>query len=86
MGFLSKSKPSRPERVPTDTVVPLSFADDQPHARAICLHHTCRFDDVLDIEALRLSLERLLELDGWRRLGARLRLNVCKEVDNASVA
>ncbi|KAF7626330.1 hypothetical protein F9C07_2287016 [Aspergillus flavus] len=75
MGFLSKSKPSRPERVPTDTVVPLSFADDQPHARAICLHHTCRFDDVLDIEALRLSLERLLELDGWRRLGARLRLN-----------
>ncbi|KAE8414441.1 hypothetical protein BDV36DRAFT_311814 [Aspergillus pseudocaelatus] len=75
MGLFSKNKPPRPKRVPTDTVVPLSFADDQPLLRRISVNITYRFDDVLDTEVLRLSLERLLELDGWRRLGARLRLN-----------
>ncbi|KAE8141621.1 hypothetical protein BDV38DRAFT_278975 [Aspergillus pseudotamarii] len=75
MGLFSKNKPPRPERVPTDTVVPLSFTDDLPLLRAISVHVTCRFDNILDTKVLRLSLERLLQLDGWRRLGARLRLN-----------
>ena len=76
MGLFSKNKPPRPERVPTDTVVPLSIIDNHRLLRSLCVHFTCRFDNVLDTEMLRLSLERLLELDGWRRLGARLREDV----------
>ncbi|RYP29907.1 hypothetical protein DL767_006506 [Monosporascus sp. MG133] len=34
-----------------------------------------RFDDVIDPEKLRSSLEKLLSRDDWRKLGARLRLN-----------
>ncbi|KAI7198592.1 hypothetical protein KC316_g3977 [Hortaea werneckii] len=38
-------------------------------------HFFSRFDDVLDPEKLRKALERLLQIGGWRKLGARLRLN-----------
>ncbi|KAF7590719.1 hypothetical protein BBP40_002510 [Aspergillus hancockii] len=75
MGLLGKSNPSRPEKVPTDTVIPLLIWDYQRHTRDSCLHFAFRFDDVLDPEALRRSLERLLQMEGWRRLGARLRMN-----------
>lgn len=37
---------------------------------------TLRFDDVLDHEKMRLALVRLVELGNWRKLGARLRMNV----------
>ncbi|KAE8395638.1 hypothetical protein BDV23DRAFT_96583 [Aspergillus alliaceus] len=75
MGLFMKKNGPRPEKVPTDTVVPVSFTDDQPHARALCIHLTSRFDDVLDTEALRRALNRLFQIKGWRKLGARLRLN-----------
>ncbi len=35
-----------------------------------------RFDDVMDPENLRMSLSRLLEIGDWKKLGARLRMNV----------
>jgi hypothetical protein len=75
---MASFRKNRPEKIPTDTVLPLQFWDDQRYTRAVCLDFTYRFDDVLDTEALRRSLERLLELDGWRTLGARLRMNVCE--------
>lgn len=34
------------------------------------------FDDVLDAEKLRDSLEKLARHDGWNKLGARLRKDV----------
>ncbi|KAI7602992.1 hypothetical protein KC346_g12101, partial [Hortaea werneckii] len=43
--------------------------------RALVLHFFSRFDDVLDPEKLRQALDRLLHIGGWRKLGARLRLN-----------
>ncbi|GIK04023.1 hypothetical protein Aspvir_008098 [Aspergillus viridinutans] len=73
MGFFGKKAPLPPPRNPTDTVIPIPAWDDQHHLRALCLHLAYRFDDVLDPEVPRQSLERLLELDGWRTLGARLR-------------
>lgn len=76
MGFFGKKATLLPPRNPTDTVLPIPAWDDQHRMRACCLHVTYRFDDVLDPEILRQSLARLLELEGWRTLGARLRKKV----------
>lgn len=74
--FSSKPKPENPPRVPTDEVVPVHHLDDQFHNKALLLDYTYRFDDVLDPLKLKHAFERLLELEGWRKLGGRLRLNV----------
>ncbi|KAI7359400.1 hypothetical protein KC320_g409 [Hortaea werneckii] len=74
--FRSKPKPRTPPKVPSDEVIPLHYLDDQFYTRALVLHFFSRFDDVLDPEKLRQALDRLLHIGGWRKLGARLRLNV----------
>ncbi|CAO2656432.1 Nn.00g052350.m01.CDS01 [Neocucurbitaria sp. VM-36] len=68
-------KPKAPEHVLTDTVVPLNRHDDNRANRSISLQFTMRFDEVLDAEKLSGALWKLLERPGWRKLGARLRLN-----------
>ncbi|KAI7381981.1 hypothetical protein KC328_g11929 [Hortaea werneckii] len=73
--FRSKPKPQPPPKVPSDEVIPLHYLDDQFYTRALVLHFFSRFDDVLDPEKLREALDRLLHIGGWRKLGARLRLN-----------
>jgi hypothetical protein len=70
------SQPVAPERVSTDTVIPLSDRDDNRTNRSISLEFTMVFDEVLDAEKLSGALWRLFERPGWRKLGARLRLNV----------
>ena len=79
--IFSRQKPARPPIVPTDTIVPLHFFDDQPIFRAIVLNFSFRFDDVLDPEKLRTSLTRLIECGTWKKLGARLRQSVRQETD-----
>lgn len=77
MGVFSKNMaPEPPATVPSDTIIPLHYLDDQFVTRAIVLHFTYRFDDVLDPEKLRLALERLMELPGWNKMGGRIRRNV----------
>jgi hypothetical protein len=79
MAFLMKwfrSKPLPPDRVPTDTVIPLHSMDDNGTNRAVVIDFTMRFDDKLDVQKLVGSLEKLLVKPGWRKLGARLRQNV----------
>ncbi|KAL6411812.1 lysR family regulatory protein [Ilyonectria robusta] len=71
----SPMKPTQPATIPTDTIIPLHFLDDQPVHRSIVLDLTLRFDDALDSETLRIALVRLMELGPWRKLGARLRMN-----------
>ncbi|KAH8690015.1 putative LysR family regulatory protein [Talaromyces proteolyticus] len=71
MGVFFSKQP--PPTVSTDQVIPFRFADDFPYTRGLCLDIHFRFDDVLDPEKLRDALERLLQKDGWRKLGARLR-------------
>ncbi|KAI7259165.1 hypothetical protein KC345_g10385 [Hortaea werneckii] len=73
--FRSKPQPQPPPKVPSDEVIPLHSLDDQFYTRALVLHFFSRFDDVLDPEKLRQALDRLLHIGGWRKLGARLRLN-----------
>lgn len=72
--------PAAPARVPTDKVIPLHFWDDSPLYRRIALYNLKVFDDVLDPEMLRSSLEALVSQDTWRKLGGRLRKNVSDTV------
>jgi hypothetical protein len=77
MGFFSSRKQA-PATVPGDHIIPLGFWNDADHTRKICLDITLTFNDVLDPEMLRDSLDTLLQKGGWRRFGARLRRNVRK--------
>lgn len=74
----AKPKPQALPTVPTDTVIPFHHFDDQFYARALVLHFFYRFDDVLDADKLKSALERLMRIGGWRKLGARPRLNVSR--------
>jgi hypothetical protein len=73
---LSKNKLTAPATVPSDTIIPLHGYDDNAVFRAMVINFALCFNDVLDPEKLRHSLSKLLEREGWRKLGARLRLNV----------
>lgn len=68
----------QPPTVSTDTVVPLGPFEIAFVTGVSILHSTFIFDDVLDASKLKNSLWSLIERDGWRKLGARLRLNVTK--------
>jgi hypothetical protein len=68
--------PVRPSTISTDTIIPVYPKDDNDIYRAIVLDFTLRFDDVLDPLKVSGALRRLMELGNWRKLGARIRLNV----------
>ena len=65
-----------PARVPTDTVVGLKFLDDSLINRNFVMNPLYIFDAALDVDKLGVSLERLVDREGFRKLGARLRKNV----------
>lgn len=65
--------PTAPARVPTDQVIPLHFWDDSPLYRRIALYNLKVFDDILDPQKLRASLETLVSQRTWKKLGGRLR-------------
>lgn len=75
-GLFQRAKPERPATVPTDTIIPMHYFDDNSINRSVLLYITLRFDAVLDPERLRCALERLMELGDWRKLGARVRMTV----------
>jgi hypothetical protein len=64
-----------PRRIPTDTVIPLNSRDDTVQNRNLALEFTMRFDDILDAQQLVDALWKLLTKPGWKKLGARLRMN-----------
>lgn len=70
-----KRKLTTPIRIASDDVTPVHYFDDNPILRNIIANFLLKFDDVLDPELLRQSLEQLLSKNGWRKLTARLRLN-----------
>ncbi|PNP47767.1 hypothetical protein THARTR1_10452 [Trichoderma harzianum] len=69
MGLFSANR-APPPIIPTDEVIPLRFVDE---LYRFSFDFTLVFRDVMDAEMLRASAERLLQRDGWRQLGARLR-------------
>lgn len=76
MMLMSKNKPIAPPTVPTDKIIPVHYWDDTTTFRSVVLYYLMRVDDALDSQKLHLALVKLLNRDGWRKLGARLRLNV----------
>jgi hypothetical protein len=74
--LLFGQKPARPAIIPTDTIISMHSLDDTSFLRSLVLDFTLRFDDALDPEKLSAALVRLMELGNWRKLGARLRMNV----------
>ncbi|KUL83819.1 hypothetical protein ZTR_06626 [Talaromyces verruculosus] len=69
MGLFSR-KPSSPPTIPTDDVTPLRFVDGlYPFSYDFSLV----FRDVMDTELLRKAADTVLQREGWRQLGARLR-------------
>jgi len=68
--------PSKCPRFPTDTVIPVYYFDDTPLLRRSVNCWTVRFNDPLDPDKLRVALSRVLEREGWKKLGGRIRLNV----------
>jgi hypothetical protein len=57
-------------------VVPFRSWDEQDTMQRIVMEFSYRFDDVLDVQKLKSSLERLLEIGEWRGLGTRFKKNV----------
>jgi hypothetical protein len=76
MGFFSSTQPPQPATVPSDEIIPLHFWNTALCMRGTVLDVSLKFDDVLDISKLRDGLEKLFEMEDWRQLGARLRMNV----------
>lgn len=74
------SKPERGEgRLASNEdviVYPLHMLDQAPVLRSIIITWTLRFDAILDTELLRNSLDHLLTMGDWRKLGGRLRTKV----------
>lgn len=64
-----------------DEVIKARFWDGSDMLQKIVMEFTYRFDDVLDVERLKSSLERLLEIGEWKSLGARFKKNVSPFAD-----
>lgn len=67
---------SAPPTVPTDEVAPVHLFDDTATLRGITMMWTFKFDEVLDADKLGHSLSELFQMEGWRKLGGRLRRRV----------
>lgn len=67
---------SVPTVVPTDKIVPLHWFEDGVMWKKVIVYTLFVFDDALSPDKLRDSLERLVNREGYRKLGGRLRRNV----------
>lgn len=61
-------------------VYPVHMLDDLKQTRKMIMAWTFRFDAPLDVEMLRSSLVRLLNMGDWRKLAGRLHLTVQNEI------
>ncbi|TPX07382.1 uncharacterized protein E0L32_002148 [Thyridium curvatum] len=61
--------------VPTDQVIPLHWFEDGFMWKTVIVYTLLAFDEALDPETLRDSLTRLIQRDGYKKLGARIRKN-----------
>lgn len=59
-----------------DKVLPLRFWDSHDAYPKLAMDFTFRFDDVLDPQKLRQSLEHLVTIGNWHQIGARYMKNV----------
>lgn len=59
-----------------DDIFPVHFLDQAGIIRGCIVSFTFRYNDVLDPEVLHDALVKLLEIEDWKKLAGRLRLNV----------
>lgn len=64
------------EKAVPDEVRQYNFLDDDPEFRNAVAFMTFRINAVLDAQKLRNALDEVFQLEGWHKLGARIRLNV----------
>lgn len=76
MGTPSGHAAARASANQPDIVATSSLWDNMDIMREQVLITTLQFDDILDPELLRVSLVKLINCEGWTKLGGRLRLNV----------
>lgn len=74
MDWLFGRKPAAPPNE-TDRAMPLHFFEDSALVQGNNMAVSLVFDEVLDPEKLRASLEGLVKREGWQRLGGRLMKN-----------
>ncbi|KAL6801472.1 hypothetical protein GGI42DRAFT_354492 [Trichoderma sp. SZMC 28013] len=80
MDLLFGRKPG-PAHIPGDRILPLHFFEKSPLVQGNNVAVSLVFDDVLDPEKLRESLEGLVKREGWQRLGGRLRKNAAGKIE-----
>ena len=80
--WLLGSAPQGPPVFPDDEVLPMHPFDDTATLRDYTLIWTFRYDEVLDADMLGDSLSQLFQMEGWRKLGGRLRLRVSTRPNN----
>lgn len=78
LGLLGFSRDA-PAIISTDQVIPLHWFEDGFMWKKVIVYTLFVFDDTLDPDKLRDALTRLIQRDGYKKLGARLRRNVCKQ-------
>ncbi|KAH8889208.1 hypothetical protein GQ53DRAFT_842924 [Thozetella sp. PMI_491] len=61
------------EQTGPDTVIPLHYFDDSPMFARITMYVLMAYDEVLDPEKLRSSLDQLVRRETWQKLGGRIR-------------
>jgi hypothetical protein len=59
-----------------DDIYPVHTLDDTKTLRKLLIAWTIYFNDALDVDRLRSSLARLLEIGDWRKIGGRLAFKV----------
>ncbi|RMJ12419.1 hypothetical protein CDV36_007928 [Fusarium kuroshium] len=65
-----------PPVFPDDEVLPMHPFDDTATLRDYTMIWTFRYDEVLDPDMLGDSLSQLFQMEGWKKLGGRLRLRL----------
>lgn len=75
-GQRKPAKDANDEKHDPDQVIPYNFLDDDPEFKNSVAFMSFRINAVLDEEKLRSALDEVFEMDGWRKLGARVRMNV----------
>lgn len=74
--FVGLAGSETPKPVASDQVIPLHWFEDGFMWKKVIVYTLFVFDARLDPEKLHESLGRVIERDGYRKLGGRLRRNV----------
>lgn len=64
------------EQAEPDLIIPLHYFDNSAMFTNITMYAIMVFDEVLEPEKLRASLEQLVRHETWHKLGARVRKGV----------